>query len=257
MTASVNFDRASEYYDETRGFPPGIAEKVGAFLAETAALKPTDNVLEIGIGTGRIALPLAPHVHSITGIDISAQMMNRLRQKQTNEVIYLALGDALALPLADKSVDVVVITHVLHLVSDVQQTLRELARVLKPGGKLVHSRNGNPDRGRIEVLNHAAFQGERDNAERHRFVNEQFNIMGWQTQGEKSFEFSTTTFPRIFLERIENRIWSSSWRKSDEEIKAMADRVRAAVDEHFGGNLDMPVEVFTAFFAAVYTHAAS
>lgn len=258
MAASVNFDRASEYYDETRGFPPGVGEKVGAFIAQTGQLTKNDVVLEIGIGTGRIALPLAPYVHSITGVDISAQMMNRLRHKQTYEVIYLTLGDAMKLPLADASVDVIVITHVLHLVADVQATLKELARVLKPGGKMLHSRNGNPDRGQIELLQSAAFQGERDNGQRHRHVDETILAMGWQQpQKEAAMEFTSQTTPRIFLERIENRVWSSSWRATDEEIAGMASRVRAAIDAHFGGDAGTPIEVQSAFYVAVYTPPAS
>jgi ubiquinone/menaquinone biosynthesis C-methylase UbiE len=253
MPESVNFDRASEYYDLTRGFPPGVDRQVGAFIAHDAGLKTTDRVLEIGIGTGRIALPLAPHVGSISGIDISTQMMDRLRQKQNGEVIYLAQGDALALPFPNASFDAIMITHVLHLVADVPGVLHELARVLKPSGKLLHCRGHHPDVGRIDLLAQAAFVGGRDNSERHQHVNAQFGTLGWRKTGESMTEYTFDSIPRVFLERIENRVWSSSWSKTDAEIAGMAARIRAAIDEHFGGDADTPLETKGGFRMEIFT----
>jgi ubiquinone/menaquinone biosynthesis C-methylase UbiE len=254
MPASVNFDRASEYYDLTRGFPPGVDRQVGAFIAESAGLTATDNMLEIGIGTGRISLPLAPHVGSISGVDISSQMMKRLRQKQNGEAIFLTQGDALALPFPDAHFDGVVITHVLHLVSDVQAVLRELARVLKPEAKLLHCYNRGVEGGRFDVLAIAAFRANRDNAERHRYIDEQFDILGWHKMSEQATEYTTSTTPRVFLERIEKRVWSSSWTATDEQIEGMAARTRAAIDEHFGGDMDTIVDAPSAFVVNIYSH---
>lgn len=87
---SINFDRASHFYDATRGFPPEVATQIGGFLAASGNLTHQNNVLEIGIGTGRIALPLAPYVGSIVGVDISRNMMLRLREKQNGASIHLA-----------------------------------------------------------------------------------------------------------------------------------------------------------------------
>jgi ubiquinone/menaquinone biosynthesis C-methylase UbiE len=60
---SINFDRAASYYDETRGFPAGVEEQVGAFIAQSVNLDANSRVLEVGVGTGRIALPLSPHLN--------------------------------------------------------------------------------------------------------------------------------------------------------------------------------------------------
>jgi len=53
------FDRAADIYDQTRGFPPGVGDRVAAALVDFVGLKPDDRILEIGVGTGRIAKPLA------------------------------------------------------------------------------------------------------------------------------------------------------------------------------------------------------
>src|SRR5688572_20579591 len=102
---SVKFDRAVEYYDDTRGFPSEVEPKVGEFLAKIGNLNVQSRLLEIGIGTGRIALPLARHVQQIYGIDLSRPMMQRLQKKQTTEQIALVEGDARSLPFPDRSFD--------------------------------------------------------------------------------------------------------------------------------------------------------
>ncbi|MBN2305526.1 MAG: class I SAM-dependent methyltransferase, partial [Anaerolineae bacterium] len=96
---SVAFDRAADYYDETRGFPPDQQPPIAALIARAANLTRASRVIEVGIGTGRIALPLAEHVRAITGIDLARPMLNRLRAKRTAEPVHIAQGDITRLPL--------------------------------------------------------------------------------------------------------------------------------------------------------------
>src|SRR5689334_9977693 len=97
---SVAFDRAAGFYDQTRGFPSGEAQHIGALFAKAGQLTSSSRIMEIGVGTGRIALPLAPHVRQIVGVDLARPMMNRLREKQTTEQIDLVQADITRLPLA-------------------------------------------------------------------------------------------------------------------------------------------------------------
>src|SRR5690606_21848097 len=115
---SVNFDRAADFYDETRGFPPLIAEEAARFIAESAGLAPQQALLEIGIGTGRIALPLAPYVSSIYGADLSHAMLRKLYEKQGIEKIHAVQADVQFLPYPTATFDHVVAAHIFHLVSD-------------------------------------------------------------------------------------------------------------------------------------------
>src|SRR5262245_32739176 len=116
LASSVSFDRAAEYYDQTRGFPPGVENPATALFMKAGNLTSHSRVLEIGVGTGRIALPLVSQVGSFFGIDISPAMMHRLRSKPGGEKIALIQGDALHLPFADASLDAVVAVHVFHLI---------------------------------------------------------------------------------------------------------------------------------------------
>jgi len=152
----VVFDRASSFYDATRGFPPGVAEQVRDQIALYTAARYDTRFLEIGVGTGRIALPFVQIGADYTGADLSLPMIEVLRKKiaATSEGagrLKLALADAMALPFADASFDVIIMIHLLHLVSDWRHTLRECQRLLRDGGWLVLSSNERAEQKQREV----------------------------------------------------------------------------------------------------------
>jgi ubiquinone/menaquinone biosynthesis C-methylase UbiE len=142
----VVFDRATSFYDATRGLPPGVAEQVRDQIALHTGAGCHTRFLEIGIGTGRIALPFVQIGADYTGADLSLPMMEVLRRKiaaipEGAGRLKLAIADAIALPFANATFDVIIMIQLLHLVSDWRQTLRECWRVLRDGGWLVLSSN--------------------------------------------------------------------------------------------------------------------
>src|SRR6266850_3696421 len=82
-------DRVADVYDEWYKLPHDL-ETEAAFLAELAA---GGRVLELGIGTGRIALPLAARGLEVHGIDTSAEMVKQLRAKPGGDAIRVTIGD--------------------------------------------------------------------------------------------------------------------------------------------------------------------
>jgi 2-polyprenyl-3-methyl-5-hydroxy-6-metoxy-1,4-benzoquinol methylase len=81
-SSSVAFDRAAEYYDQTRGFPAEVSEHIADVIEEAAGLgdRPegaAGRLLEIGVGTGRISLPLHRRGRRTVGIDLSEPMLER------------------------------------------------------------------------------------------------------------------------------------------------------------------------------------
>jgi SAM-dependent methyltransferase len=98
--------------------------------------------LEIGIGTGRIALPLARAGVSIVGVDISLEMLRRLVTKSGSSYPPIAAADATRLPFGDHRFASAIASHVFHLISDWKIAVAELLRVLRPGGILLASRGG-------------------------------------------------------------------------------------------------------------------
>src|SRR4051794_8638282 len=82
----VPFDRAAEYYDATRGYAEGSAERIrDAIVAYTGAGRNT-RFLELGVGTGRIALPFIRAGYDCTGVDISPAMLARLADKLSGDM---------------------------------------------------------------------------------------------------------------------------------------------------------------------------
>lgn len=137
---SVSFDRAAGYYDATRAIPPEALEQVARTLVEIVRPDPETSFLEVGIGTGRIALPLIERGYRYTGVDISEPMMDELRRKLRDVPNRLTLlkADATALPFEDASFDAALTVHVLHLISRWEDALTEIRRVLKPDGVFLY-----------------------------------------------------------------------------------------------------------------------
>jgi len=108
-------------------------EKVRSILA------PDQQVLEIGCGSGIIALGIAPYAKQVVAMDISPVMISVAQSKAENlsiSNVVFRVCDSYAIP-DDESFDVVLLFNVLHVVKVPAAVLREAYRLLKPGGRLV------------------------------------------------------------------------------------------------------------------------
>jgi ubiquinone/menaquinone biosynthesis C-methylase UbiE len=137
-SGSVSFDRAASYYDRTRSIADASMRQLIPLLV--AELSGRARVLEVGIGTGRFALPLAREGVPITGIDISREMLARLRENADGSPPPLVVADATRLPFRAGTFDAAIAAHVLHLVPGWREAVAEIVRVLEPGGLLVATR---------------------------------------------------------------------------------------------------------------------
>jgi SAM-dependent methyltransferase len=103
-------------------------------------LEPEDSVLEIGCGTGTTALRLADRTRRLLATDGSSAMIAIAREKlaaQPVPQLRFEVADADAVPHGDEPLDVVLAFNVLHLVPDLDRTLRALRPALRPGGLFV------------------------------------------------------------------------------------------------------------------------
>ncbi|MBO4205743.1 demethylmenaquinone methyltransferase [Micromonospora echinofusca] len=98
-------------------------------------LLPGERVLDVGAGTGVSTEELARSGAYAVGVDLSLGML--YAGKRSRPLVPLLAGDALRLPFADASFDAVTISFCLRNVADTDAALRELARVTRPGGRLV------------------------------------------------------------------------------------------------------------------------
>jgi phosphatidylethanolamine/phosphatidyl-N-methylethanolamine N-methyltransferase len=120
-------------------------------------LEPADRVLEIGIGTG-LNLPIYPESVRLTGIDLSEEMLDKAIERVQElgmPTVTLKVMDAAAMDFADNEFDKAVATYTISAVPDPVRVLRQMRRVVKPGGALVilnHFRSERRFAGRLEDL---------------------------------------------------------------------------------------------------------
>jgi ubiquinone/menaquinone biosynthesis C-methylase UbiE len=244
---SVVFDRAASFYDETRGFPPGVETPIAALIAHAANLTQASRALEIGVGTGRIGLPVSRHVEAFYGIDLAVPMLNQLRAKQKGEPIFVAQADATRLPFAQDTFDAVISVHVLHLIPNWQAAVMEIARVLRPGAPLLLCWNAGDDLPQVKKLWdawNAAIPLERRTQVGAKADQDPLFLVdeGWRKHGsEQVHEFPVMFSPQRHLDRLRNRIWSRLWHLTDEELNAGVAAVEAATAELFSDpNVEIP-----------------
>lgn len=120
-------------------------------LIRLAEVKPGERALDVCCGTGDIAFALARAGADATGFDFSEPMLAVARRRALAipnsefRIPSFQQGDALQLPFSDASFDVVTISYGLRNLADFDRGLRELTRVLRPGGRLLVLDFGKPD----------------------------------------------------------------------------------------------------------------
>lgn len=125
MPRRMNFDRVAEVYDATREMP---RELLDGIVEQLASAFDRGRVLDAGVGTGRYAGPLGARGLKVVGLDLSRNMMARAHKRGVSGLVR---GDLAQLPFRDGAFDHAFAIHVLHLVPDWREILREIARVTR------------------------------------------------------------------------------------------------------------------------------
>ncbi|MCS0493862.1 class I SAM-dependent methyltransferase [Ancylobacter sp. MQZ15Z-1] len=135
-TVEEAYARWAPIYDVVFGavFEPG--RKAAMKVAESIG----GRILEFGVGTG-FALPAYRRTNRLVGVDISEPMLQKARERVARErlthVEGLCLMDGAHMGFADASFDVVIAQFVITVVPHPEETLDEMARVLRPGGEII------------------------------------------------------------------------------------------------------------------------
>jgi ubiquinone/menaquinone biosynthesis C-methylase UbiE len=136
-----HWDRRAPTFDDEAGHGLVSEEQRRAWLDLLSRFSggSSRRVLDIGCGTGFLALRFAELGNAVTGVDLSPQMLDRARRKaeQVGLKLDLRIGDASALDCGDEVYDVVAARHVVWNLPDPERGVAEWLRVLRPGGRLI------------------------------------------------------------------------------------------------------------------------
>jgi SAM-dependent methyltransferase len=240
---TISFDRAAEFYDATRDVGDEATAETIDYLA--ASLEGRGRVLEIGVGTGILALPLVTRGHDVVGIDVSTAMLAKLRRKAGAERLRLLEADARSLPFPDGAFAAAYLRHVLHLIPGWTAATGELCRVVEPGGPIMvdAGRASSPEWREFWAAIAPALGPEaeppgldltRDGEEA---LNEGLRAAGAQADGMTSFWYPGRDTWADVIEEMERRSPSWTWRVPDEAMERAVELGRRFVlDRH--GSLD-------------------
>jgi demethylmenaquinone methyltransferase/2-methoxy-6-polyprenyl-1,4-benzoquinol methylase len=128
------FDRIAPVYDAMNRLMTAGLDRRWRRITVERVVRPGDNVLDACCGTGDLAIVAVARGGKVTGLDFSERMLERARAKSRS--VEWVRGDMLALPFADASFDAVTVGFGVRNVDDLEAGVRELRRVLRPGGRL-------------------------------------------------------------------------------------------------------------------------
>lgn len=269
MPQPISFDAMADRYDATRNDISPVAGEIAAGLIRLGNLAPGASLLEVAIGTGRISLPLLAEGVNVTGADISARMVERLRAKyderraaepaRTWGALTTVMADVTDLPLAAGAFDAALAVHIFHLVADWRRALEEALRCVKPGGTFLIGQDTRPANDTqwqiqeqwLDIVREIGFdvaltypgagysQVVRDLRGRGLVVAEEV-LATWEVEQT----------PRQMLRWITERLWSRTWGIPDEVFDESVRQLTAWTQRRFLAEMDLLVPVSASFKVA-------
>ena len=232
---SICFDRAASFYDRTRGLTQDAAHAITTLLREQLG---DGLALEIGVGTGRIALPLHREGARLVGLDLSSEMLGTLVDRAGGRAPFpLVRGDATRLPFRDARFEVAIASWVLHLIADWRTAIEEIIRVVSPGGVLLN------DLGVLSGLDAELKYRFRDEAgitDWPRGPKDRDELDAFLTERGATVRVLPTIVERRSgrledeIQGLEDGIFSVSWSVDERIRKTAADATRRWAEARFG-----------------------
>ncbi|MEE8603084.1 class I SAM-dependent methyltransferase [Euzebya tangerina] len=231
--AGLSFDRIADRYEETRG---GVERGVRYVPTMLPFIDMSRPVLEVGVGTGAVASPLAEAGLDVVGLDLSPEML----RVAAGRLDSLVCGDGSRLPFAPGAFGTVVAVWAVHVIGDTQRLAGEVARVLSTGGRFLVV-SSTPDQDGTDVTD-IAYGLARDLGrgwDRSAELAEVLRPAGLMWEGDHRLEpWEDSLSPAAAIEGIEQRIWSMLWDLDqptwDAVVEPVAARLRALPEQDRG-----------------------
>jgi SAM-dependent methyltransferase len=130
---STFISKGADAYDQYMG---RWSRRLAPLFLDFAGVADGERIIDVGCGTGSLTflIPARANISTIAAIDYEEQFVDALKQRNTDPRIIASRGDACALPFGENQFDRALSLLVLHFVSDPDQAVREMLRVVRPGG---------------------------------------------------------------------------------------------------------------------------
>lgn len=265
MVKNVYYSKIANVYDQTRWLTELIAEDVADFILNLVNATPETTFLEPGVGTGLNVLPFVKRGYSVTGIDVSQEMLNQFRQKlpEMPPNLNLIHGDASHLPFADSSFDVVLTVHMLHAISSLSTFLDEIDRVLKPNGFYLNAQWITPPARREfeqyfrNIL--AKYEEPKPPRQKPRTIDE-INVedylrnKGYQCSYFVAKEWTVSNTVQELLSFYRSRAYGLCWLVTDEAFHLVMEEFEGFCQNHYGS---LEAEVSSQAKFEIWAYSAS
>lgn len=243
--SSISFDRAAGYYDQTRGLDAPTRAAQTRLLA--AELRGRGRCLEVGVGTGRIALDLHEAGVRMAGVDLSLPMLRRLAEKAGGTPPFpVAQADATALPFAGGRFGGAVVCHVLHLVPEWTRALDELVRVVEPEGPVLVDLGGGepgpPQELRRRFFEAAGAAPDLDTRGQLQRLDEEMRARGRVARHLPALVSRRRSSLAQLIGNLERGIFANCWHLDVPDRERAARGTRRWARERYG-DLDAPLEL--------------
>jgi ubiquinone/menaquinone biosynthesis C-methylase UbiE len=269
MPESLSFDRVADRYDATRVHPAEASAEIAVGLMRVGSLQAGAEVLEIGIGTGRIALPLLASGVNVTGIDIAPRMLEQLEAKyamwqaeageDVKGRLTVQIADMTALPFDDASFDAVIAVHVLHLVPEWRKALDEAVRILRPGAALLlgqdiaapNAMNHDIQDRWAQIVRELGADPQRVGARTFAEILRELRRHGLTVTESILASWDHVSVPREVLDYVESRTWSQTWNIPDDIFAESMRQLRAWAESTYDDRIDTSFTTRLSFKVAV------
>ena len=207
------------------------------------------HVFEPGIGTGRIAIPLAERGYRVTGVDISRRVLILLWERQRPTRISFQQADTTRLPFADAAFGMAVVVHLFYFIQDWRRAAAEIVRVVGSGGPVVFMHTGTG--AEVPFLNerYQALCAERGHSIVPVGVRSTSEVvdhlvdLGWQKEEVRDrWQWVTRIRLDRALDHLVSRAYSFTIVAPDDVHSAAIERLEAELRDRFG-SLDVEVQV--------------
>jgi SAM-dependent methyltransferase len=250
---SLSFDPMVALYDETRAFDERCFAAALDFIVARFPPRRFRRLFEPGIGTGRIAVPLAERGYQVTGVDISAPMLallgQRLRRSPRRQAVWYQRADATLLPYRHGAFDMGIVVHLFYFIPDWRRAADELFRVVGGDGPIISMWTGFGKE--VPLLNdrYKALCGERGYRLDHigcrsnrDFIGYAVSL-GWQDEWVKDRWQWTARIPlEEGIRYIRSRAYSYTTVAPDAVHRSVVEQIESEMRRQFG-DLSHEVEV--------------